>query len=103
MQAPSISDSTPTARITRNPDAELIAESSSAVLPTPGSPLTTSTRLCPPRTPSSSRTSASRSSHRSCNTYAGPSVTMRRRPYRAPAPIDTSRDYEGVVADYAFA
>ena len=40
----------PTARATRNPDAASIAYSSSAVLPTPGSPRTTSTRLCPART-----------------------------------------------------
>ncbi len=82
--ASSISDSTPTARATRNPDADSIADCSSAVLPTPGSPLTTNTRLCPPRTASSSRSSTSRSTRRPCNTSAGPSVTMPHRPYRGP-------------------
>jgi aryl-alcohol dehydrogenase-like predicted oxidoreductase len=60
----SISDSIPTALKIRNPDADLIADSTSAVLPTPGSPHTTRTRLCPRRTASSNRSSASRSSRR---------------------------------------
>ena len=75
--------------MTRNPDAELIADSRSAVLPTPGSPLTTNTRLCPPRTSSSSRSSASRSTRRPCNNSAGSSRTMHRRPYRATIEAET--------------
>ena len=82
--ASSISDSTPTARATRNPGADSIADCSSAVLPTPGSPLTTNTRLCPPRTASSRRSSTSRSTRRPCSAPAGPSVTMPQRPYRGP-------------------
>ena len=45
--ASSISDSTPTARTTLRSDAASIAYSSSAVLPTPGSPRTTRARLSP--------------------------------------------------------
>ena len=89
--ASSISDSIPTALEIRNPDAESIADSSSAVLPTPGSPHTTSTRLCPPRTAASSRSSASRSLRRPCNTSAGPSVTMQKRPYRAQGLLPNTR------------
>ena len=45
--ANSISDSTPTARTTINPDADSIACSSSVVFPTPASPRSTRTPLCP--------------------------------------------------------
>ena len=63
----SISDSTPAARATRNPDAPSARCSSSAVLPIPASPRRTSTRLSPVRTLASrlSRTSHSRCRPRS--------------------------------------
>jgi hypothetical protein len=50
----SISDSTPAARSTRMPVAALSRYSSSADLPTPGAPCTTSTRLSPVRTAATS-------------------------------------------------
>ena len=53
--ASSISDWTPAARATRQPDACSTRYSNSAVLPTPGSPQTTSARLSPARTASISR------------------------------------------------
>jgi hypothetical protein len=63
-KASSISDWTPAARSMRQPGALLPRYSSSAVLPTPGSPCTTSARLSPARTASTSwariRRSASR-------------------------------------------
>ena len=95
--ASSISDSTPPARRTRNPDADSIADSTSADLPTPGSPHITSTRLCPPHTPCSSRPSISRSRRRSCNPSAGPSVTMLQRRYRGRVVMTMKFS----VADYA--
>ena len=52
-------------RATRSPAADSIAFSSSAVLPTPGSPRTTSTPLRPARAESSSRLSVARSGRRS--------------------------------------
>ena len=57
----SISASTPTVRATRNSGAASTAYSSSAVLPTPGSPCSTRTPPCAPRAASSSRSSTSRS------------------------------------------
>ncbi len=57
----SISASTPLVRPTRYPCPASSAYSSSAVLPTPGSPCTTRTPACPPRAVSSSRSSAARS------------------------------------------
>ena len=60
----SISDSTAAARTTLRSDAESIAYSSSAVLPMPGLPRTTSAALCPPRTLSSRRSSVSHSVRR---------------------------------------
>jgi hypothetical protein len=55
----------PATRATRRPAANPTASSSKAVLPTPGSPRSTSTPLCPARAPSSRPASAARSPRRS--------------------------------------
>lgn len=68
----SISTSAPKARVTRKPDAASTAYSSSAVLPTPGSPCSTSTRACPPRTTSDSSSSAAHSLDRPSSIDARP-------------------------------
>jgi hypothetical protein len=67
----SISDSTPNVRANRNSRPASIAYSSSAVLPTPGSPRTTNTPPCPLVAASSSRSSASRSRSRPSNRRPG--------------------------------
>ena len=59
-----VSDSTPTARAMRHPAACARRYSSSAVLPAPASPHTTSVRLCPARTSATRRLSASLSRRR---------------------------------------
>src|SRR6185437_1388836 len=64
---------TPATRATRSPAADSIAQSSSAVLPTPGSPRITSTPLRPARAASSSWLSAARSGRRS-SSITGPHV-----------------------------
>ena len=66
--ASSISDSTPDTRAMPRPAAHSMAYSSSAVLPTPGSPRSTSTPLRPPRTASSRLSSAARSALRFSST-----------------------------------
>jgi hypothetical protein len=63
--ASSISDSTPAARAIRNPEADSIAYSSSAVLPIPGSPRNTRALPIPPRAAASSESTAARSVRRS--------------------------------------
>src|ERR1700683_2376107 len=68
-----MSDSTPATRATRRPGAAPTAQSSSAVLPTPGSPRSTTTPLRPARAASSSPLSAARSGRRS-SSITGPHV-----------------------------
>ena len=69
--ASSISDSTPTARATRISAAAPTTYSSSADLPTPASPRTTSARPHPDRRPSSRPSSAARSRCRSSSAGTG--------------------------------
>ena len=85
--ASSISDCTPTTRTTwyRESDARPARYSSSAVLPAPGSPRTTSARLSPAPTASTSRSSAPHSARRSVSP-----VARRRRPESAIIPTHLS-------------
>ena len=71
-KASSISDCTPATRSTRQPTACPARYSSSADLPTPGSPCTTSTRLSPARTASTSPSSTRRSARRSVSLLSRP-------------------------------
>jgi hypothetical protein len=84
FDASSISDSTPEARTTRHPVACSTAYSSKAVLPTPGSPRTTSTPLRPARTAPSSRSSAAHSGPRPSSTTCRRYTTATRRDPRLP-------------------
>src|SRR5215831_8177953 len=66
-----MSDSTTATVATRRSAADSIPSASNAVLPTPGSPRTTSTPLSPARTASSNWASAARSARRSSITALG--------------------------------
>ena len=79
------SDSTPAALATRCPAARAARTSSSADLPTPASPRSTSTRLSPAPTDSSSPSSTSRSCSRPSRSDPGPSFHTLITPARSPA------------------
>ena len=94
-KASSISESKPTARAKRRSDADSTAYSRRAVLPTPGSPRTTSARLLPLRTALSSSSSVSHSRARPSSfldTDLGVGVTSVARRYCVSRSVPTGGD-----------
>ena len=83
-------------RATRHPDARSARRSSSAVLPIPASPRRTSTALCPDRTVSSSRSSASHSLRRPRSSRArSRSAMAEAEPRRLGARLGMATDARG--------
>ena len=93
--ASSISDSTPAARTMRQPAATAERCPSRTVLPTPASPRNTSTRLWPPRTLVTSRSSTSRSLMRLSSPGAGRSKST--TPVRIISRAANASEHQGGV------